>query len=128
MGISVSPVDGEVDLLGKRAKDLQTGIQITDDAITGTLHHVTGYTGFSSVVGEQTGNYIGLKFDPTPDDATVTVEIVGGNKGPVTLDADLMYVGKIANKDTQSIKVTVTKDDESVVKTFSLTGLTLESE
>lgn len=69
-----------------------------------------------------------MKFDPTPDDATVTVEIVGGNKGPVTLDDDLMYVGKIANKDTQSIKVTVTKDEESVVKTFSLTGLTLESE
>ena len=69
-----------------------------------------------------------MKFDPTPDDATVTVEIVGGSKGPVTLDDDLMHVAKIANKDTQSIKVTVTKDDESVVKTFSLTGLTLESE
>lgn len=101
---------------------------IGEDAITGTLHHVTGYTGFSSVVEDQTGNYIGLQFDPTPDDATVTVEIVGGTKGPVQLDSDLMYVGKIANKDTQSIKVTTTKGEESVEQTYSLTGLTLESE
>lgn len=128
ISLSVLPVDGETELLGKKANELQTGIEIGDDTITGTLHHVTGYTGFSSLPAEQTGNYIGLLFDPTPEDATVTVEIVGGTKGPVQLDADMMYVGKIANKDTQSIKVVVTKDDETVEKTYSLSGLTLESE
>lgn len=69
-----------------------------------------------------------MKFDPTPDDATVTVEIVGGTKGPVQLDEDKMWVGLIKNKDTQSIKVTTTKGDESVEQTYNLTGLTLESE
>lgn len=69
-----------------------------------------------------------MQFDPTPDDATVTVEIVGGTKGPVQLDSDMNWVGKIANKDTQSIKVTTTKGGKSVEQTYSLTGLTLESE
>lgn len=92
------------------------------------MHHVTEYTGFSDLPDDQTGNYLALKFDPTPADATVTVELVGGSKGPVQLDSDKMHVSKISNKDTQSIKVTTVKGDESVEQTYSLTGLTLETE
>lgn len=58
----------------------------------------------------------------------VVVELVGGTKGPVTLDPDRIHILLITNKDTQSIKVTATKGDESVEQTYSLTGLTLESE
>ena len=83
------------------------------------------YTQFSSASEQQKGNYLALKFDFTSG-TTTTVEIVGGTSGAVTLDADKNWVGLIANKDSQTIKVVATKGDIKVEKTYSLTGLTLE--
>ena len=76
---------------------------------------------------EQEGHYLALKFDVTPADAVTTVELVGGTKGPVTLDADKNIVLLIKSNTTQSIKVISTKDGSSVTKTYTLTGLTLEA-
>lgn len=92
------------------------------------MKHVTGYTGFSSNTSEQDGNYLALKVDTDSEDAIVTVELVGGTKGPVTLDDDMNIVLLIKNKDTQSIKVTTTHNEESITKTYGLSGLTLETE
>lgn len=92
------------------------------------MKHVTGYTGFSSNTSEQEGNYLALKVDADSEDAVVTIELVGGTKGPVTLDDDMNIVLLIKNKDTQSIKVTTTHNEESVTKTYGLSGLTLETE
>ena len=92
------------------------------------MKHVTGYTGFSSNTSEQEGNYLALKVDADSEDAIVTVELVGGTKGPVTLDKDMNIVLLIKNKNTQSIKVTTTHNEESVTKTYGLSGLTLETE
>lgn len=122
------PEDGEVKLFGKSVSDLQTDIEITDDSITGTLKYVTDYTEFSSEVSEQSGNYLALKIATDPEDATTTVELVGGTKGPVTLDDDCNIVLLIRNKDTQSIKIISSKDEETVTKTYSLSSLILESE
>ena len=69
-----------------------------------------------------------MKVDSVSQDAVVTVELVGGTKGPVTLDEDRNIVLLIKNKDTQSIKVTITHDKESIEKTYGLSGLTLERE
>lgn len=87
---------------------------------------MTGFTNFSSEPTEQSGNYLALKFEHS-EGSTTTVEIVGGTKGPVTLDSDMNWVGLIKDKSTQSIKVVATKGDESIEKTYSLTGLILES-
>ena len=57
-----------------------------------------------------------MKVDSDSQDAVVTVELVGGTKGPVTLDEDRNIVLLIKNKDTQSIKVTITHDKESIEK------------
>ena len=89
---------------------------------------MTGYTGFNGVdVEEQSGNYLALKMSPTPSDAITTVEIVGGKNGPVQLDDDLMFVGRISNT-SQSIRVVTKANDKSVTKTYSLSGLTLATE
>lgn len=104
---------------------MQSNVVVGDSEITGTLHYVTGFTNFSSEPTEQEGNYLALKFD-YPEGATTTVEIVGGTKGPVTLDEDKNWVGLIKSNGTQSIKVVTIKSDESVEKTYTLTGLTLE--
>ena len=92
------------------------------------MKHVTGYTGFNSNTSEQEGNYLALKVDADSEDAVVTIELVGGTKGPVTLDDDMNIVLLIKNKDTQSIKVTTTHNEESITKTYGLSGLTLETE
>ena len=128
INLTVEPESGEETLFGKAVDDLQSGIVIGDSEITGTLHHVTGYTGFSSEPTEQSGNYLALKINTIPNDATTTVEVVGGTKGPVTLDEDKNIVLLIKNKDTQSIKIISTKEEKSVTKTYSLTGLTLNQE
>lgn len=92
------------------------------------MKHVTGYTGFSSNTSEQEGNYLALKVDADSEDAVATVELVGGTKGPVTLDDDMNIVLLIKNKDTPSIKVTVDNGENSTTKTYGLIGLTLETE
>ena len=92
------------------------------------MKHVTGYTGFSSNTSEQEGNYLALKVDADSEDAVATVELVGGTKGPVTLDDDMNIVLLIKNKDTQSIKVTVDNGENSTTKIYGLIGLTLETE
>lgn len=118
---------GNTTLFGKKVSDLQSNIVIGENAISGSLKHVTGYTEFSSKSSEQEGHYLALKFDVTPADAVTTVELVGGTKGPVTLDADKNIVLLIKSNTTQSIKVVSTKDGASVTKTYTLTGLTLEA-
>lgn len=115
-------------MLGKKPADLQTGIKVSEDAISGTLKHVTGYTGFSGLTEEQSGNYLALKFNPTPASTKVTVEIVGGTTGPVALDSDLMFIGRIKDKDKQTIKVVCKNNTETLTKTYSLKGLTLQTQ
>ena len=128
MSLSVKPEDGEAVLFGKTVKSLQENIVIGESEITGTLKHVTGYTGFSSNTSEQEGNYLALKIEAEPAEAETVVELVGGTKGPVALDDDMNIVLLIKNKDTQSIKVTTTHNEESITKTYGLSGLTLETE
>ena len=93
------------------------------NSISGTLKYVTDYTGFSSDPELQQGNYIALKFGATAG-STTTVEIVGGISGPVTLDSDMNWVGKIANT-SQKIKVVNTDNGVITTKTFNLTSLVL---
>lgn len=128
MSLSIKPEDGEAVLFGKTVNELQSDVVVSDDEVTGTLKYVDGYVDFSSNVSEQSGNYLALKIEAEPAEAETVVELVGGTKGPVTLDDDMNIVLLIKNKDTQSIKVTTTHNEESVTKTYGLSGLTLETE
>ena len=128
MSLSVKPEDGEAVLFGKTVNELQSDAVVSDDEVTGTLKYVDGYVDFSSNVSEQSGNYLALKIEAEPAEAETVVELVGGTKGPVTLDDDMNIVLLIKNKDTQSIKVTVNDGEDSAIKTYGLTGLTLETE
>ena len=117
------------DCYGKSAADLQSGITVNTDSVAGTLLYVDGYTGFNgSEPSEQSGNFLALDFSANPTDSQVTVELVGGSKGPVqlTYPGDMFCVFRITNKDTQSIKVTAVKDGQTTEKVYSLTQLTLE--
>ena len=121
--VTVSAENSGTDLFGKVASDLQENIVVGSSSITGTLKAVTGYTGFSSDPALQDGNFIALHVG-TSTPATITVEIVNGISGPVTLDPDGIWVGRIADKDTQTIRVIATAGTQTVTKNYSLTGLT----
>ena len=128
MSLSVKPEDGEAVLFGKAVNELQSDMVVADDEVTGTLKYVNGYIDFSSNTSEQSGNYLALKIEAEPAEAETVVELVGGTKGPVALDDDMNIVLLIKNKDTQSIKVTTTHNEESITKIYGLSGLTLETE
>ena len=97
------------------------------NSIGGTLKYVTGYTGFSGDPAEQSGNYLVLHIDTQVQDATIKVQLIGGDHGEVALDSDRTIITRIKNTH-QKIKITVTADGyETVTKTYDLTGLRLES-
>lgn len=130
--MTVTPKPSGDDVYGKRVSDLQSNIVVRSDAILGTLHHVTGYTGFNgSEPEEQEGYFLALDFDwKSTGSPTMTVELVGGSKGPVTLSdpSDTFCVFKITDQMSQSIKVKATvSDSDPYEHTYSLNGLILES-
>lgn len=118
-------ISASVDLLGKSVTDLQSGIEIANGGISGTLLYVDDYTGFSSDPDEQVGNFLALHVN-VPDDADVTVEVVGGTSGPALLDADRIIVDKIRST-TQKIKVVASMDGYGKELVYTLTGLTLNA-
>ena len=118
-------IAGTVDLFGKSVTDLQTGIVVGGDSISGTLRYVDDYTGFSSDTALQSGNYIAIHAEvPGVEDVTFTVRVTT----PVTLDDDGIAVLRIADKSSQTITVVASKDGyPSVVKVYRLDGLTCET-
>lgn len=121
-----SDISSVTDLLGKSVTDLQSNVSVDNDSISGTLNYISSYPGFSGNVEEQSGHYLAL-FCDSDDAETITVELVGGVHGPVTLDEDGLIILKVTSP-TQSVRVIATADDGSTTtKVYSLTNLQLAS-
>lgn len=123
LSLTVQPVAGNVTEFGKLVSDLQSNIAIGSNAITGTLHYVTGYTGFSSNPAEQSGHYIALKATAS-EPATITAQVIGGTHGAVTLDSDGEIVCRIASN-AQSIRFIAKAQEETFSVEYALTNLAL---
>lgn len=106
---------------------MQTDVVVGNDAITGTLKYVTGYTGFSGDPELQNGNFIALKVTAETG-TTVQMKLDGGVGDWVTLDSDMNIVIRVTDKDTQRVLVKATKDGVTVTDSFSLSGMTVETE
>lgn len=105
---------------GKTPADLQSDIEIDGTNISGILNYIDDYS--SAFSGDEaSGNYIALHFSvPDVDDVTLTATITN----PVTLDDDGILVGRIRDKDSQTITVVASKEGyESVTKVYDLSGL-----
>lgn len=87
---------------------------------------MTGYTGFSGDSAEQTGNYLALHAEAEGADS-ITVELIGGDHGPVTLDEDGLMVLRIKNN-SELVKITAYKGTEAVYKLFAIRDLELKDE
>lgn len=114
---------------GVTVADMQTGVTVSNGAITGTLK----YLDEGALVnrwGE--GNFIALKFtnlDPRATSVKVGLEpSYGGGLVEIIDDPDKDGGFKITDKDTQVFKVVQSNSTQTKTQTFSLSGLTLESE
>lgn len=114
-----------VDLFGKSVTDLQEGIDISGRMISGTLKYVNGGWDAGTWSAEESkGNYLVLHADAT-DGATITVEVIGGDHGPQTLDEDGICICRIKNT-SQKIRVSASKTNYTTnVKTYELDALVL---
>ena len=119
MSLNLEPVAGTETLFGKSVSDLQTNVAISNGSISGTSNYVTGYTGFSGIVAEQSGNYIAVKATAV-DGAT----IVFNGASNVTLDSDGMIVIRLRDG-VQKLRFTATKGDITEVAEYSLSNLTI---
>lgn len=116
-------IAADFDLFGKKISELQSGIIVRGNTISGYLYYLDDYSGWSAGAS---GNFLAIRVY-SPGASTVTVELVNGQSGPVTLDADRVIVLQISDTSTQSIKVVSTNaDSTSTTKTYTITGLTLE--
>lgn len=115
-------MDGETDLYGITAKELQTDVTVGDGSISGTLEHIEGYSGFSDVRDEQEGYYLALSIESS-EGTDITTELVGGSKGEVKV-TDGFCVYRITDKDAQRIRIIAKKGGAVADKEYDLTSLT----
>jgi len=116
-----------VDLLGKDLDELQSNVKVGRRSVSGTLHYVTGYTGFSSKTEEQSGHYVAIHADS--DDATTITAKMYPSGMEVELDSDRTIIIRVTNINNQRVTFTASKEGSAPVsKTFSFTGLNLEKQ
>lgn len=107
-------------LYGKNAGDLASNLFVNEDGeVTGTFHHVTEYTGFSSEPSEQEGYYFPFTLVKSGTNMTFKKNDVA-TKEDIPWETDNVF--RVTSSDTFEVLV----DDVSVVK-FSFSKAVFES-
>ena len=108
---------------------LQSGITVSNGAITGTLKYVD--TG-ALPAKWGAGNFIALKFTPAESDKGNIRYRVGMSpsegSGLVWLDEDMVGVFKVTDKDEQVFVVETVSRERTTRQEYDLSGLTLNTE
>lgn len=98
---------------------------VSDNAITGKLLNVSGYTAFDTGHAEnQSGHFLALDFTANMG-ATIKTKVIGGSGNTTDLTSDKYCVYRITDNQGQQIEVVAEKDGKKTTKTYSLKGLTL---
>lgn len=123
--VTLATPTANTDFWGTKTSDMQTSVAVANGAITGTL---TKLTSGQLVTDWGEGYFLSLKF--TKNNAKITDIKVGldpsVSSGLVSLDADMLGVFKITNKDAQKFVVISTDGEVSFKQTYDLSGLTLQ--
>lgn len=124
--VTVSSMDPSAEVFGYTVSQLQEGVTVTGNRITGTLKYINSG---SLVPTWGAGNFIALNFTTIPQGATsVKVGLYPSeSSGLVELDDDHAGVFKITDKYNQKFKVVTTVNGDSTTQTFDLSGLTLQT-
>lgn len=122
--VTVASPSANTDFWGTKTSQMQSSVVVADGAITGTL---TKLTSGQLVTDWGEGYFLSLAF--TKNNAKITDVKVGldwsAGSGMQSLDADMLGVWKITDKDTQKFVMIVTDGEVSYKQTFDLSGLTL---
>lgn len=118
---TVSPWDST-----KKVEDIQEGIIVGEDKITGKLKFVAGGIAPSGILAGD-GYFLALKFSEV--DETATSKKVGlvpsEGSGLVELDSDMNVFMKIKDKSKQVFEVVITDGTRTGIQKFDLSGLEL---
>ena len=107
----------------KTAGDFQSDIVIKRDKITGTLKHQTDFPEFPEE--EKDGYFLALALSAAEGVKITTKVINGVHDEEITVD-DGFCVYRITDTDRQKVKVSFTKDGETVNKIYTLKYLILK--
>lgn len=121
----MSAAASDTDFWGTTASQIQSGITVTGNKITGTLL----YRDSGQIVTDWgAGYFIGLTMSDVASDATSVKAGMYPSQGSgyVTLDEDLTILCKVTDKDTQFFDVIQTDGTRSHIQRFDLSGLTLQ--
>ena len=122
--LAVSPEDDEGTALGVTVSELQTGVTITGEKISGTLHRKDNFEAFSKT--DNSGYFLALKVE-YPEDADVQFTLIGGStKDKKFPKGDHQLVVKIKDAASQKLKIDITKGGETGSVTYDLSGLQLD--
>lgn len=125
--LTVSAEAAETVIYGYTVSDMQTGVTVTADKITGTVKKLTdgqlaeywGPGNFLALkLSELPDNVLSCKVGLTPSEGSGLVEIKG--------DPDMNLAAKITDKNTQKFTVQMTTIAGTKTRYWDLSGLTLE--
>lgn len=125
---------GTATLFDTKVSNMQTGVNVADGAITGTLKFIQGgLSPAGPLAGD--GNFLALKFVDNNNAESIKVGLVPSASGmdlvELVGDPDMNGVFKISGEVggvQQVFKVVTTVNGVSKTQTFDLSGLVLETE
>lgn len=126
----VTPAAASKVYWGTRVSNMQSGVDVEDGFITGTLKFIQGGIAPGTLEGD--GNFMALKFI-NEDADSVKVGLVPSSTGMdlQTLDEDMDCVFKVTGEVggvQQVLKVVTKKNGIEKTQVFDISGLTLETE
>ncbi len=126
---TVEPEDGTKTLYGTLVSDMQEGVVVSGNGITGTLKFIEGGISPSGPLSGD-GYFLALKLSDFDNRATSVKVGLDESQGTglveILNDPDKNLVAKITDKDAQVFKVVSTNGTLTTTDTYSLSGLTLE--
>lgn len=129
-GLTVAAETASRNVFGVRTSDMQTGISVSDNAITGTLKYMSESNAITDKWGA--GNFLVLKFSDIDERATSVMVGLDPSEGSGLVeligDPDMNGVFKVTDKDTQVFKIVSTDGTRTTTQTFDLSGLTCQTE
>ena len=119
-------IPADMDLLGKVVGDLQKDVGASADNLVGTLHYVTGYTGFSGDPEEQEGHFLAFQVGYNGTYTKITAQ---GGSAPET-EVDPSDYTHVMHVKAQKPLVIRAYNGDTVVssKTYTTNQLKLEVE
>lgn len=113
------------DLFGRVVTELQSNIQLIGERIGGSLKYIDDYGADSGFDPDDGNHFIALHADADTG-TTITVEVLGGFAGPVTLDEDGIVVLQLSSN-AEKLKFVATKNGLSQTKIFDIQNVSFEA-